>query len=1020
MGDQIFEILNRYYEKSLDWSLRHTRFMLVLVLAAITTSIGLLIVVPKGFFPEQDTGRLMGNIQADQDISFQSMRQKMIVIADIISSDPDVESVSAFTGSSTDTNKARMFISLKDFDKRKSTATEVITRLRKKLAHVPGAPTYIQSAQELRIGGRMGAGLYQYTLQSENLAELNAWATQMTREMRTLPQLVDVNSDLQNKGLQSTVVIDRHTASRMGITAQMIDDALYDAYGQRQVSVIYTTQNQYRVVMEVEPRFWQRPESLRNVHIIRPSGVVPLSTFAHFEPTATSLSVNHQGQFPSVTISFGLARGVALGEAVAAIQDAKSRMGFPESINDSFQGTARAFQASLANQPWLILAALVSVYIVLGILYESYIHPHTILSTLPSAGVGAVLALMACRIDLSVIALVGIILLIGLVKKNGIMIVDFALEAERKGGKGPFDAIRQASLLRFRPIMMTTMAALLGALPLALGMGVGSELRRPLGITIIGGLILSQVLTLYTTPVMYLYLDRFRLWLNNRRNRKMKYRPAPALLVIVAGMLLLLNACSVGPNYVKPKTEPPVAFKEMAGWKMAQPKDDTLHAAWWKLFQDPELNTLQEEVIVSNQNLAAAEAQFRQALALAQVSRASYFPVITTTPTYTRSLASSSTSSAANIFRTLPSSSGMPTNNDFLLPLSLSWELDVWGRVRRLNEASQANVQASASDLAATRLSLQAQLAQNYFQIRALDAQKQILDATIAAYQKTLEMTKNRFASGIVSKADVLQAETQLKTTLAQVVDLGVQRAQLEHAAALLCGKPASGFSIPLKPLSIVPPMIPVSLPSELLERRPDIASAERRVAAANAQVGVAIAGYFPTITLGASMGYEANDLSKLLDWPSRFWSVGPSMAQTIFQGGAKRAQTAQARAAFDAAAATYRQTVLTAFQEVEDNLATLRILEQEIQVQAEALKAARQSLDIAINQYKAGIVSYLNVTAAQTAALSSERQVLDIQNRRMVASVLLIKALGGGWDGKTTLNPVGTGAKQEDQKDIK
>ena len=854
----------------------------------------------------------------------------------------------------------------------------------------------------------MGAGLYQYTLQGENLGELNAWAARMTQEMRTLPQLTDVNSDQQIKGLQTTVVIDRHTASRMGITAQMIDDALYDAYGQRQVSVIYTTENQYRVVMEVEPRFWQRPESLRNVHVITPTGVVPMSTFARFEPTATSLSVNHQGQFPAVTISFGLARGVSLGEAVEIIKEAKSRMDFPESVHDSFQGTAKAFQASLANQPWLILAALVSVYIVLGILYESYIHPITILSTLPSAGIGAVLALMACRIELSVIALVGIILLIGLVKKNGIMIVDFALEAERKEGKGPFDAIRQASLLRFRPIMMTTMAALLGALPLALGMGVGSELRRPLGITIIGGLILSQVLTLYTTPVMYLYLDRFRLWMNNRRKRKMKCRPAPALFVIVAGILLLLNACSVGPNYVRPKTETPAAFKEIAGWKMAQPKDDTLHGAWWKIFNDPDLNALEEAVIVSNQNLAAAEAQFRQALALTQTSRAAYFPVISTTPTYTRSLSSANTSSAANLLRNLPASSGMPTNNDFLLPLSLSWELDVWGRVRRLNEASQANFQASASDLAATRLSLQAQLAQNYFQIRALDTQKQILDATITAYQKTLEMTKNRYASGIVSKSDVFQAETQLKTTQAQVIDIGVQRAQLEHAVALLCGKPASGFTVPVKPLNILPPPIPIGLPSELLERRPDIASAERRVAAANAQVGVAIAGYFPTITLGAAMGYEANDLSKLLDWPSRFWSVGPSLAQTLFQGGLKRAQTAQARAAFDAAAATYRQTVLTAFQEVEDYLATLRILEQELQVQAEALKAAQQSLNVAVNQYKSGTVSYLNVTASQTVALSSERQVLDIQNRRMVASVLLIKAMGGGWDGKITMDKTG------------
>jgi multidrug efflux pump subunit AcrB len=336
--------------------------------------------------------------------------------------------------------------------------------------------------------------------------------------MRSLPQLVDVNSDQQNKGLQSSLVIDRRTASRLGITPQLIDDTLYDAFGQRQVSITYTLLNQYHVMMEVEPRYWQNPDTLREIYLPSSSGaMVPLSAFAHFESTATSLAVNHQSQFPAVTISFNLAPGVALGDAVTAVQSAMRQLGMPASIRGSFQGTAQAFQASLANEPYLILAALIAVYIVLGILYESYIHPITILSTLRSAGVGAVIALMVCRTEFSIIALIGIILLIGLVKKNGIMMVDFALEAERRGGKKPVEAIYEACLLRFRPIMMTTMAALLGGLPLALGRGVGFEMRRPLGITIVGGLIFSQMLTLYTTPVMYLYLDRFRLWLKGKR-----------------------------------------------------------------------------------------------------------------------------------------------------------------------------------------------------------------------------------------------------------------------------------------------------------------------------------------------------------------------------------------------------------------------------------------------------------------------------------------------------------------------
>jgi multidrug efflux pump len=520
-SERIFNGMRCLYDVTLHWALRHSRFMLCLTLVTVGINIGLFVIIPKGFFPEQDTGRISGTIQAEQDISFQAMREKLTEVVDIIRSDPEVQFVSAYTGTGgggATTNIARLFITLRPFEERKATGGQVMTRLRRKLAQVPGAPTYFQPVQELRIGGRLGPALYQYTLQGDNLTELNAWAPRMLQRMRTLPQLVDVSSDQQNKGLQASVMIDRSTASRLGIPPQLIDDTLYDAFGQRQVSITYTLLNQYHVVMEVEPSFWQRPETLRQIYVRSPTGaMVPLSAFTHFEQTSTSLAVNHQGQFPSVTVSFNLAPGVSLGEAVKAVEAAAHEMGLPTSIRGKFMGTAQAFQSSLASEPFLILAALVAVYIVLGVLYESYIHPITILSTLPSAGVGAVLALLAFRTELSVIAVIGIILLIGIVKKNGIMMVDFALEAERNEGKNPVDAIYQASLLRFRPIMMTTMAALLGALPLALGRGVGSELRRPLGISIVGGLIISQMLTLYTTPVIYLYLDRLRLWLKGKR-----------------------------------------------------------------------------------------------------------------------------------------------------------------------------------------------------------------------------------------------------------------------------------------------------------------------------------------------------------------------------------------------------------------------------------------------------------------------------------------------------------------------
>ena len=524
-SEGMFVWLHEHYASSLAWALRHARLMMVIMAVTVAANIYLFIVVPKGFFPEQDTGRISGSIQAAQDISFQAMEKKLSRIVDIVKEDPDVDYVVGFTGGGggggSTTNAGRMFITLKSFEKRTATSSDVIKRLRKKLSGVPGAPTFLQPVQDLRVGGRSSSALYQYTLQSASVSELNTWSQNLLQKLRSVPQVVDLNSDQQSRGRQASLVIDRQTASRLGVTTQVIDNTLYDAFGQRQVSISYTLLNQYHVVMEVDPVFWQSPETLRDIYVPSSKGaMVPLAAFTHFEPTATALAVNHQGQFPAVTLSFNLAPGIALGDGVKAIEAASRELGMPASVRGSFQGTAQAFQASLRNQPMLILAALVTVFIVLGILYESYIHPITILSTLPSAGVGAVAALMIFKVDLSLIAIIGVILLIGIVKKNGIMMVDFAIEAERRDGTAPEEAIYEACLLRFRPIMMTTMAALLGALPLALGHGVGSELRRPLGIAIVGGLIFSQMLTLYTTPVVYLYMDRFRLWVARKRGRE--------------------------------------------------------------------------------------------------------------------------------------------------------------------------------------------------------------------------------------------------------------------------------------------------------------------------------------------------------------------------------------------------------------------------------------------------------------------------------------------------------------------
>jgi multidrug efflux pump len=533
-SDRFFEWMLNTYRRGLTWVLRHQPLTLAITVIAIALNVFLYIVVPKGFFPQQDTGRLMGGIQAEQDISFAAMRQKLVQYVAIVDKDPAVQNVVAFTGGNTASNQGRMFITLKPLNERKISADQVIARLRPKLAHIPGATLFLQAAQDLQIGGRMGNAQYQYTLQDENLDELNTWAPKMLAKLRTLKELKDVSTDQQNRGLQAQLVIDRDSAARFGITAAAIDNTLYDAFGQRQVSTIYMPLNQYHVVMEVDPQYQGRPDALKYIYVAASDGSqVPLSAIAHYEPRNTSLAVNHQGQFPSVTLSFNLTPGESLSQATKAIDLAGQQIGLPATVHATYQGTAAAYQDLTHNELYLIFAALATVYIVLGILYESFIHPITILSTLPSAGVGALLALLLFGTEFSVIAMIGVILLIGIVKKNAIMMVDFALAAERNEGKDSEGAIFEACMLRFRPIMMTTMAAMFGALPLALGTNVGSELRRPLGIAIVGGLIVSQMLTLFTTPVIYLYLDRFQWRLRKRRDArkaaKQAKEPVPAV-----------------------------------------------------------------------------------------------------------------------------------------------------------------------------------------------------------------------------------------------------------------------------------------------------------------------------------------------------------------------------------------------------------------------------------------------------------------------------------------------------------
>jgi multidrug efflux pump len=524
-----FERLQSGYERSLDWALEHGITMMLVLMVTVGLTIYLYIAIPKGFFPQQDTGRVTGSIQADQSISFQAMQAKLRDFVAIVERDPAVDAVVGFTGGGQ-RNSGTMFIALKPLAVRKMSADQVIARLRGKLSHEPGANLFLQPVQDIRVGGRGGGAQYQYTLQADSTDQLRQWEPKVKAALSRIPDLADVNTDAQDKGLQTSLVVNRDAIARLGLNQSLVDATLNDLFGQRQVSTIYNPLNQYHVVMEAAPAFWQSPTALNTVHIIATAGKqVPLSDIASWATTSTPLVVNHQGQAPASTESFNLSPGISLSDATRDIDGAFVQLGAPAAVRGSFQGTAKAFQDALANQPLLILAALIAVYLVLGILYESLIHPVTILSTLPSAGVGALLALLITGTEFSIIALIGVILLIGIVKKNAIMMIDFALQLEREHQLDPREAIHRASLLRLRPILMTTVAALFGALPLAIGTGDGAEMRRPLGIAIVGGLLLSQLLTLYTTPVIYVYFDRFSTWAKRRVSSTKSSPPSPAV-----------------------------------------------------------------------------------------------------------------------------------------------------------------------------------------------------------------------------------------------------------------------------------------------------------------------------------------------------------------------------------------------------------------------------------------------------------------------------------------------------------
>jgi multidrug efflux pump len=995
-----FNSLLSLYERSLSVVLKHPAVTLGVLAITIALNGFLYVKIPKGFFPQQDNGTVFGGIQGAQDISFAALNKLTKTFVERVKEDPAVQNVVAFIGGNGATNSGFMYLGLKPLEERKISSSNLIGRLRPKLMSLPGASVFLQAGQDVRIGGHLSSAQYQYTIQSENLPDLVTWGPKILQEMKKLPGFTDVNSDQQNNGLKMTLDYDRETAARLGITPQLIDSTLYNAFGQSLVSTLYTPLNQYYVVMEVAPKYWANPASLKQIylHPAQAPGsltqpMVPLNVVSEANATNAPLSVNHQGQYPSVTISFNLKTGVALSDASSAIEKMEQGIGIPPTIHGMFSGTLQAFQDSLSSEPMLILTALLAVYIVLGMLYESYVHPITILSTIPSAGVGAVLALFLFHMDLSVVALIGIILLIGIVKKNAILMIDFALAAEREQKMSPKDAIFQACLLRFRPILMTTLAALFGAMPLAFGTGVGSEMRQPLGVAIIGGLIFSQMLTLYTTPVVYLTLDRLRLRFANHHSKKSTLAVGAATATVL--LLFAFSGCTtVGPKYDPPKMDKSAAanYKEAEPWKVATPEDAKLHGKWWEMYHDEQLNALEAQVLVNNQNIKAAFASLLQARAVVKEGRAGYAPTISVNPNVTTQKGPVSPTGVG-----VPVSSNKPFT-EYSLPVDASWELDLWGRIRQTVEANIAAAQASAADLENEKLVEQSDLALYYYELRGQDALKQLYSDSVAAYQKSLDLTKALMKTGIDSDEAVAQAETQLEAAQAQATNLEIARGQYEHAIALLVGQSASSFSIKPEPWQATPPNIPLGVPSQLLERRPDIAAAERAMAQANAQIGIAMAAYFPTLTLSGEVGFVGSSLNNLLQLPNLFWSVGATLAETVYDGGLRGATVDQYRANYDRTVAVYRQTVLAAFQQVEDDLVSVRILRSEVQQQNVAVSSSQRALRIATERYRLGLDPYLNITTAQQSVLTNQQTATHLTIQQMTASVQLIEALGGGW----------------------
>ena len=900
----------------------------------------------------------------------------------------------------------------------------MIARLRKKLSAISGAQVFMAPVQDIRAGGRPSPALYQYTLQAGDLNELRDWAPRVLEAFNHIDILTDVNTDQQSKGLQIKLVINREAAARYGISVNTIDQTLNDAFGQRLVSTIYAPLNQYRVVMEADAKYQQRPESLNDIYLISAGGQrVPLAALAHYEPDTTPLQVNHQGLFAASTISFNLAKGVSLGQAQQAIAVEMARIGLPGTIQGGFQGTAKLFQDTLNNQPLFILTALLVIYIVLGILYESTIHPLTILSTLPSAGVGAVMALMLFHTDFSIIALIGVFLLIGIVKKNAILMVDFALQIERDTGASPRESIHEACLLRLRPILMTTLAALFTALPLAMISGNGAELRQPLGISIAGGLIVSQLITLYTTPVIYLQLDKFRHWsrrrwaqpqtscsINTQSSKESSMNPTTISSIllqrrmtmayssrrvtsVILGIGLMLSACAVGPDYIAAGHRISGAVQGKQGLGTGCPARGSRAGRLVDDFRGRD---------TEHTGAARGQAPTRAcALPITLISKRWRLPTSRAPPsTHTGCVSFVHPFFLGTVPRLQRNKRYVHRGRGNRWASPPAGSPDLVGQGAAPGGGRTKPVPRPAMTICWRPSSVcRPRLAQDYFLIRQVDSQIVLAQDTVTAYEKFLQLTQNRYAAGVVTKADVAQAQTQLATCARPAFRLqcaasatGTRHCRAGRRSAVEFQSAACGRTAATPAHSGRTAIAIAAAPPRPGRLRAASGCSQRTDRRGQVRLFPRTDSFRPT-RLARPVRCQS------VSAPNVFWSVGPSLAETLFDAGARSAQVAQSQSAYQQVVAQYRQLSLQALQQVEDQLAALSALAEEAELQQAAVAAADESLRLATNQYKAGTASYLNVISAQTASYTARNGQLQIAGQRLTANVALIQALGGGWE---------------------